>query len=179
METKILDFTGRRREDTMIDNNLLWWSERTREESHMLTLSIEDIKSTLLMAVFAYNSEDNALIAAGGIFLPRTHNQSEPYFDNKKVVEIGTNFVLPKYRMQGIGKQLIDIRLNYAKSNNWVPVSISSNPVVQNIFTKINGILMENDEKYAELRELLCLKRCKNGSFCNACPLVPNCGWIF
>ncbi|MCC6448130.1 MAG: GNAT family N-acetyltransferase [Chitinophagaceae bacterium] len=179
VRTEFLDFTeDSRRSCLTINENLLWWSEKTKEEDHMLTLSIDEIKNTLLMAIFAFNEDDNQLIAAAGIFIPRTWNDSRPYFNTKMVVEIGTNFVLPVYRNQGIGAQLIEERLNYAKAKNWIPVSISSNEIVHKSFVKLNGSLMEDDPDCEELIKLLCL-RCPNGESCKCCPIIPGCGWIF
>lgn len=186
IQTNILDFTNGSRQENMdnmeINKNLLWWSEKTRQEEHMLTLSIEEIKDTLLVAVFAFSEEkeNENLIAAAGIFLPRTWNKSEPYFNGKRVVEIGTNFVLQEHRRQGIGTELIDARLKYAKEQNWVPVSISSNEIVQKALKKLGGSLMEEDESCSEIRDLLCLRsKCEGKQPCKCCPLVFGCGWIF
>lgn len=177
--TEILDYTEINQEDTITNKNLLWWSKQTENEKHMLTLSLNDIKETLLMVVFAFN-ENRKLIAAAGIFLPRTWNNSRPIVNGWKVVEIGTNYVLPEYRRQGIGKKLIQERLDYAKYKDWFPVSISSNKTVQKMFSQVGGSLMEKDEKYLELRDSLCLKfKCKDKQPCDCCPLIPNCGWIF
>lgn len=177
--TQILDLTQRRRQaDDLLNDNLVWWSEMTKQEKHMLTLTIDEIKDTLLMAVFASN-DDSKLIAAAGIFQPRTWSKSQPYYNGKKVVEIGTNYVLPEYRNQGIGTQLIEERLAFAKKQDWVAVSISSNQIVQKAFVNLNGSLMENDPECSDLIDLLCL-RCKdNREDCSCCPIVPNCGWIF
>ncbi len=181
ISTQILDLTNRRRqeeEDLIFNEKLLWWSEKTEQEKHMLTLSMEEIKSTLLMATFAF--DEGYLIGAAGIFLPRTWNQSEPYFKGRKVVEIGTNFVLPEYRNQGIGTQLIEERLIFAKKQNWVPVSISSNEIVQKAFVRLGGSLMEDDpEHYADLIDQLCLRCTTKKDECSCCPLAANCAWIF
>ncbi|MCE9585513.1 GNAT family N-acetyltransferase [Candidatus Nomurabacteria bacterium] len=177
-KVEIFDFTDRnRQESARITQNFEWWSCKTREEKHMLTLSVDEIKSTLLMAVFSY--ENNEIIGAAGIFLPRTCDKSEPYLDGKKVVEIGTNFVLPDYRGNGIGESLIRERLKFAKEKNWVSVSISSNEVVQKIFRKVNGCLMEDHSCCEALRKTLCLRCNDRKENCKICPLFKDCSWVF
>ncbi len=175
--TVIFDFDQDKSVDIETHSLFRWWSEKTFTEKHMLPLSMDEMKETLLMAIFAF-SDNGSQIAAAGIFLPRTGDKSEPRLKGRRVVELGTNFVDPEHRGHHIGSLLINERLRHSHEKNWLPVSISSNPVVQKAFRSVQGVLMEENDEYGELRELLCL-RCEEKDDCKLCPRFSGCAWIF
>lgn len=107
-----------------------------------------------------------------------SENTKEPFLNGSRVVELGTNFVLPEYRNKGIGTKLIEERLRYAKEKKWIPVSISSNEFMHKAFIRLKGILMENNPIYFDLRETLCL-RCRDKEGCKCCPCKKRCAWLF
>ena len=178
--TAIIDLTDpSRRLSTKDRENFSWWSDKTTEEKHMLSLSVRDIQETLLVGIFVFNGKADP-IAGAGIFKPRTWDGKEPHFNDHQVVELGTNYVLPEYRNQGIGTHLIGERLKYAKEKEWVSVSISSNEIMHRAFSKFNCFIMDEDAgKHGHLMEHLCL-RCKTDrETCKCCPFAEKSAWIF
>ena len=168
-------------DNTEGDRNLLqylpWWVKNINQEKHMLSVTEESLRKELLIAVIAF-SENREVIAIAGIVNGRNKEEKEMTFNDKKVVEIGSNFVTPSFRNQGIGSKLVSERLQICKEKNWFPVSITTNPAMIRIFSKLNARSMEDDQQYYCLRRELCI--CHHfSSDCNVCPLQKNGGWVF
>ena len=176
MKTQIItigDIEGDRR----LSQYLSWWVKNINQEKHMLSVTEESLKKELLAAAIAF-SENEEVIAISGIVNGRNKEEKEMIFDNKKVVEIGSNFVSPPFRNRGIGSKLVLERLQVCKEKNWFPVSITTNPVMLRIFHKLNAKSMESDPQYDCLRQELCI--CHHfSSDCRVCPLQKNGGWVF
>lgn len=156
------------------DEIFQWWTKQMRAEKHMVAETPESLKASLLIALVAHEGE--TIIAAAGIFPARTKMKSEIEFDGKTVVELGSNFVAPARRGEGIGKSLFKTRVLMSRERGWIPVSVSSNPVMREIFRSLGGVCMDGDVMMSTLKAQLCMCEAGNAS-CNFCPLSPGNAW--
>jgi len=164
--------------DRKLYEYLPWWVESINKEKKMLQTTEESLLSELLVATFAVSSETGDVVAAAGIVNARNKHNTEIVWNNKKVIEIGSNFVSPDFRNQGIGRRLVERRLELCKERGWIPVSVTTNPAMLRIFSKFNAVPMDGIEEYKKLREDLCLCAVVSCD-CSFCPLHPQAGWIF
>jgi hypothetical protein len=161
--------------ENFIDNHLKWWALQTQSEVHMCTETVESLQKGLLAAIIALVHGEP--VAAAGIFHARTKHHERIMFEGQPVVELGSNFVTPLYRVHGLGKKLIEKRIEISLSHNWFPVSVTTNPVVQRIFEQMGMIPMDSDEMYGYLQAHLCICLAESKS-CRLCPHVKKGGWV-
>jgi predicted acetyltransferase len=154
---------------------LSWWSHGTQVEKHMLNETPKSLKDSLLEGFIAY--QNNKLVGAAGIFLARTKSGEKIYHNKKLVVELGSNYIKPSSRNNGVGNKLLISRIAFSKSKNWQAVSVTTNSQMQHIFKKIKATPMDNIAELEDLREKLCI--CKEVcSSCMSCPLQKEAAWL-
>ncbi len=162
--------------DEGIEQYLPWWVRQTQEEPHMLPVTAESLRKELLIALVLH--DDTGPVGAAAIVHARNKENTEIFFEGRKVVELGSNIIDPSMRNQGLGKDLVVQRLAICKERDWFPVSVTTNPAVHAIFRKLNAKPMDLDPRYNQLRSQLCLCSHSN-SECKTCPLQQNGGWVF
>ncbi len=156
--------------------HLIWWAQQTQSEKHMVDETHDSLAEKLIEAFLVLSNEK--IVAASGIFPARTKEQKDVFFEEKRVVELGSNVVSHEWRNHGIAKILVQKRLEASILNNWFPVSVTTNPSMQNILRKCGGVPMDEDSRFRELRSILCICHSYNPE-CTACPLQMNGGWVF
>lgn len=153
-----------------------WWTFQMGREPHMLGESAERVIETIEYAYFFF--DDNVPIAASGLFGARSKTKECLRFEGTRVVEVGSSVVEPTYRGRGLGKRVMKECVEKAWERELLPVGVSSNPIVHHIFESFGGLSMDDDQRYQELRQQLCL--CEQVSpDCRLCPLAERGGWIF
>lgn len=160
-----------------IENYLGWWITATHKEPHMVSLD-ENFRQDLLHGVIAI--EHGRPIGAAAIVPARTILQESITLGPQVVVELGSNFVEPDFRRQGLAKIFVEERVKIARERNWFPVSVTTNPAVQGLFRKIGGKPIDEEEleEFNLLTKKLCM--CQGGPHkCNFCPFAKNAAWYF
>ncbi len=162
-------------ENEDINPYLNWWITATQKEKHMVSLS-DDFKTQILYAVIAVHQGQP--IGAAAIVPARTFQNDLIQFNSRLVVELGSNYVEPNFRRQGLAKIFVETRINFAKLNNWFAVSVTTNPNVQDLFIKVGGKPINEEEEFIDLKKHLCM--CRNGpNKCDFCPFTQNAAWYF
>ena len=153
------------------------WAKGIEVEKHMVNETPEDLEKKSLEVVFAIRS-DYEFIGASAIMPARTRNCGEIIHGNLQVVELGSNFIEPEFRNQGIGEKLLLRRLELSFKKKWFPVSVTTNPAMQHIFKKLGAVPMDDLAEFKKMRKELCI--CKQiCESCLSCPLKENAGWFF
>lgn len=172
METLILDSSSL----SFFPEHLEWWIKSTQQEPHMISLEKESFLQDLLIGIVLLEKEQP--IAAAGILKVLDKEKKEIYLYQKKVVELGSNFVALEKRGQHIARLLINKRLEVCKNKNFFPVSVTTNPIIQKIFPQIGATNINGQIEFANLKRDLCI--CKNPkSDCKICPFQENACWYF
>jgi GNAT superfamily N-acetyltransferase len=153
-----------------------WWAAGTKKEPHMLTMTEADLQKAHA-SIFVLG-DDSEPVAAAAIFPARNKEEKEIYFNDKLVVELGSNYIAPEFRNNGLGKDLVIRRVQVAYENGWLPVSVTTNPAMHKIFRDLGAEVMDNNPIYRELRHQLCLCKEENNDDCKLCPLKPSGGWL-
>ncbi len=162
-------------ENEDINPYLNWWILATQREPHMVSLD-QSFKSDLLHAVIALHK--GRPVGAAAIVPARTATHELISFRLKMVVELGSNFVEPDFRRNGLARIFVEERIRIAREKGWFPVSVTTNSAVQDLFMKIGGRPMDNQEELSELRKQLCM--CPKGPcVCNFCPFEEKAAWYF
>lgn len=157
------------------NSHLKWWAENTQGEKHMCSETVESLQDGLLGAIIAL--EEDSVVAAAGIFNARTKEREPIFFEEQLVVELGSNYVTPDYRSKGLGRVLLEKRIEFSQQNGWFPISVTTNPAMQSIFMKKGFISMDKDPLFSDLQKQLCLCPSVNPD-CKLCPLAKNGGWV-
>ncbi|MCD5390058.1 MAG: GNAT family N-acetyltransferase [Candidatus Pacebacteria bacterium] len=153
-----------------------FWSKGTQSEKHLLSETTSSLRKNILNAVAAYDKYE--IVGAAGIFEARTKMKETILFNNKRVVELGSNYIQPEYRGKGLGTLLLKKRLEISLKKNWFTVSVTTNPAMQKIFTAIEGNPMDDLDAFKKLRAQLCL--CTGSVHdINSCPFEKNAAWFF
>jgi len=155
-----------------------WWAAQTTNEPHMITETPEDLLASALVALFVFNSTNESPIGAAGIFPARTKDGEAIFHQGQLTVEMGSNVVAEPYRCHGVGKTLIEQRIAIAKQRGWLPVSVTSNPIVHRVFEQIGGIAVNGDPEFKSMREGLCLCTDRTPD-CKICPMAERGCWVF
>ncbi len=163
------------RQNPDLSTFLPWWREATNREPHLVPLDAS-FEQNLLFAIIATNSTPEP-IGAAAIMEARTKDNVGIIFQDKKVVELGSNFVENSHRGNGLAKTFLLKRLELCLKNDWFPVSVTTNLIVKHMFESIGAQVM-SDPSYKELVHMLCM--CKNGpKACNFCPYEDKAAWYF
>ncbi len=160
-----------------LESYLSWWIAATQREPHMVSLD-ESFRVDLLHAVIAI--EDGRPIGAAAIVPARTALHEPIQFGPKMVVELGSNFVEPDFRRNGLARAFVEERIRVSREYNWFPVSVTTNPAVQSLFRNIGGKPIDEEDllEFQDLKKKLCM--CQNGpGQCNFCPFTKNAAWYF
>lgn len=164
--------------DDRYDAYLELWASKTQTEYHMLRRTIDFFKDNLLCACFAFDGE--LFIGAAGLIPCLRINKTSISYKGSLVVELGSNFVDPKYRNHGIGTEFVMQRLNFAWRHNYLPVSVTGNEKIKKIFNKIGGCLMEDYTYYDHIRTQVRVCEClEDLKPCGVCPLKDKAIWVF
>jgi predicted GNAT family N-acyltransferase len=131
-----------------IREHLQWWTDQTKREKHMLKVTPESLERELLVAVLVFS--DTNIVGAAAIVHARNKSNKEIYHDGKKTVELGSNIITATARNQGLGQLLIKTRLEVCAQRNWFPVSVTTNPIIQEIFRKMSASPMD---KHPQLKK--------------------------
>lgn len=174
----ILEVSHAAGDKNALEHHFQWWAEKTVHEKHMFPKTPEELKREALIAVFCF-VPGAGLVAAAGIFpvkgkagLPARHR-------GKRVVELGSNYISPDWRRQGIGTRLLAERIRLAKENGWCPTSVTTNPVMRRAFSALGGIDMDSSACYSGLKDLLCVCSETERPVCRCCSFTASAAWIF
>lgn len=161
-----------------LEHYFQWWAGKTIHEKHMFPKTAEELKREALIAVFVVMPECG-VIAAAGIFPVKGKEVSAALFDGKRVVELGSNYISPEWRQQGIGTTLLIERIRLANENGWCPTSVTTNPVMRHVFREVGGIDMDSSACYSRLKDLLCVCSEMERIACRCCSFTKSAAWIF
>jgi GNAT superfamily N-acetyltransferase len=117
----------------------------------MLARTVDFYLKNLLYVVFAFDWET---VVGAACIVRCLHNKNGEEMKDKEsrlVVELGSNYVDPKYRGQGIAKEFVNQRLCYCNPSVHFPVSVTSNVTIQKFFVENGGVLMNSYPKYQNL----------------------------
>ena len=165
-------FTG----DQNLDYYLEWWAEKTKHEDRMLTRTPEFFKENLIYASFVFAGSQ--IIGAAGLIPCLNRNKEHMYYQDKLVVEFGSNFVLPEFQRRHIGRELILKRLEFSKANNYFPVSVTGHIAIKKDFQFVGGQEMEKFPEFDVIRNEVRVCECES-KHCLICPLAGKAIWVF
>ncbi|MFA5270111.1 MAG: GNAT family N-acetyltransferase [Patescibacteria group bacterium] len=148
------------------------WSALSEAEPHMLSVSKDELRSTLLFAVIATFGDEP--IGFSGIFPARTKDGHQIVRDKHKLVEFGSAVVVEPWRGQHIGRMMLQIRQHHALNAGYWGVCVTTNPIVQDLL-RDNGWEITND---LELKRDLCLCDPQPLHYCATCPLREDACWL-
>lgn len=131
--------------------NLLSSATKEEENIFLLPREVDFYLTNSLCLVYAFSNND--FVGAACVIRCLDNRTIEEMFveESRLVVELGSNYVLPRYRGKHIGKKFIIERLKYCESKNYFPVSVTSNSTIKKIFEKVGGVLMNKYPKYLDL----------------------------
>jgi GNAT superfamily N-acetyltransferase len=155
------------------DELLRQWSETTQSESHLAPESPDSLRANLLFAAVAFDGD--VAVGFAGLIAARTREGHGLRWDDRQVIELGGAYIRPGYRGTGIWRQLVELRLEYARSQNWLVVCVTGNPTVQLGLAKLGAEPM-TEPGDRPLRKELCLS-CAAAARCTFCPLVDGATW--
>lgn len=159
-----------------------WLSSHTKNERFLRRKSSEEIKTESLFSVWAFNKENGEL--AGGAIVYYGYGMDKKSWlkwDDRNIVELGSNFVLPKYEARGIAKTFVEKRLQYVREQNFFPVSVTENMVMQHVLNKFASPIEEFGEQYLLLRAIMRDCKCDDVEKvdCKICLLANRVMWVF
>ncbi len=156
------------------DDWLKCWSQATISEPHLLAETPTSLQAHLLASAVA--TIDNQPVGFAGLVEARTHQGYGCTYQNKRLVELGGAYVHPSMRGRGVWRQLLAVRIQYARCVGWKMVCVSTNPTVHTGLIERGALplSMAND---SQLLELLCLN-CETNNGCKLCPLSPGSAWL-
>lgn len=160
-----------------LESYLDWWIAATQREPHMVSLD-HSFKKELLHAVIAL--EQGEPVGAAAIVPARTALHEPIQFGPKMVVELGSNFVEPNFRRNGLARTFVEERIRVSREYNWFPVSVTTNQAVQSLFRNIGGKPLDEEDllEFQDFKKKLCM--CTGGPHvCNFCPFTKNAAWYF
>jgi len=159
-----------------------WLSAHTKNERFLRQKTSEEIQTESLFSVWAFNEENGEL--AGGAVVYYGYGMDKKTWlkwGDRNIVELGSNFVLPKYEARGIAKTFVEKRLEYVRKNNFFPLSVTENLVMQHVLNKFASPIEEFGEQYLLLR--LIMRDCKCNETekvdCKICLLANRVMWVF
>lgn len=156
---------------------LPWWAAKTQEEHHLLSLTVADIQETLVVASVMFD-EAGRPIAIAGLFEARSRSGQPISWSGRQVLELGSAYVCPHYRQQGLAKQLMLKRLEFARQHGYCPVCVSTNPIIQHLIRVSGGYPISSLPNGGTLKHELCL--CKTITpACTTCPFTPEAAWCW
>jgi len=131
--------------------NKLSDATKSDENKHLVRREVDFYLENLLCIVSAFDNEE--FIGAAVVIRCLDNRTYEQLWDEESrlVVELGSNYVDPKYQKNGIGEEFMKIRLNHCEQRGYFPVSVTSSKIVHKIFAKINGVLLNEYPKYKDL----------------------------
>lgn len=152
-----------------VPNHLLrQWSEATQHEEHLAAETPESLARNLKLAVVAF--DQGYAIGFAGLIVARTAQGHGIVWQGLPVIELGGAYIQQEYRGAGIWRRLLELRLDYARRQDWCVVCITGNPTVQSGLSQLGA---RNIVEPA-LRQQLCMQ-CEGG--CTFCPLAEGTAW--
>jgi GNAT superfamily N-acetyltransferase len=154
-----------------------WWSEQTKLNEYTISLEPAEILNSMIVGAFAYQAQQ--IVGAAGLMHIMTDENEIICFGNKPIVEFRSNCVDPRFQEKGIGKKLMQMRLDYAE-NEYVSVVITKEAHILHMTQNQHSgwVSMESIEAYsgvlAKIRTCSCHKKKDQpfiGSRCSVCPL--------
>jgi len=155
------------------DELLTKWSQATKAERHLIPETPDSLRDNLLAAVIAFWGDE--AIGFAGLMAAHTRQGHGLWREDCQVIELGGAYIDPAHRGTGIWRRMVELRLDYARLQNWFVVCITGNPTVQQGLAKI-GAEPINEPADQDLRQQLCLG-CEPASSCEFCPLVDGNSW--
>ncbi len=172
-------FTSFAKEDAELRSYLSWWAYQTTQERRMLDRTPEFFYENLVFAVFAFDEEE--LVGAAGLIYPLDKDGGKITWQNKIIIELGSNFVLPKYREMHIAKTFTLIRLDFVQGKDFFPISVTGNIAMQKVFEGIAKPVEDLGEELQSLKGLIRDCNCQENEkpLCKVCPLADKVVWVF
>ena len=171
-----------------VDNYLHWWSARTAEEPNMIFRTPEFFKENLVYGIFAVTTNKEIVGAAGLIHIREFGTGALVQYRNLHVAELISNYVNPLFRNAGIASTFVSERIQFARQNNSLPVSVTKNEetkkkgTMTRIFENFGAKEIENFPEYSKIRKKI--RHCNCGQqdpdvACANCPLKEKKIWVF
>ena len=169
-------------DDSKLMNAMTLLSQATKDENNPFLVPREVdfyLKSSLCIAYIYLNN--NFAGASSVISCLDNMTGNKMWVGSKLVVELGSNFVDPDYRGQGIAKEFVKRRLVYCAANNYFAVSVTSNKIMKKIFTELGGVRMDKYPEYADLCSRVRTCNCPKGQEIHNqdCKMLDKEVWMF
>lgn len=155
---------------------LHWWAARTQSEPHLLSLTPEEIQETLRVASVIF--DDHHPVALAGLFEARSRTGRPITWHGRQVLELGSAYVVPSYRRQGLARALMLKRLEFARLHGYFPVCVSTNRIIQFLIKSCGGYPISSLPQGGELKHALCLCQVISEA-CKTCPFSADAAWCW
>lgn len=158
-----------------------WLSDRSKEEIFLNYKDPEEICEAPF-SIWAVDAHSQHIV--GGAVVYRGAGMDKKNWlkwDNKLIVELGTNYVSPLYRTQHLASKFVEARLAYTREMNFFPVSITQELAMQKVLGAYAEPIEVHGEKYLPLKAMMRDCACTEAEkpHCKTCLLANRVMWVY
>ncbi len=178
-KVQYLIYTNFKTQNARLEEILYWWSKRTETEVNLLNRSTNDLKNDSICAVFAL--VNNRIVGAGGIKKHVVESGAIANFKQRQLVELFGVYVDNEFREYNIASTLVHMRLEFCRNNNFFPIAVTKNKLMDLVYKDIAKLVEDMPEEYLIIPSMV--RDCTCDSIqavnCKVCPYNERSFWVF